>query len=160
MPTLTPIPLSLEEHQRLGSIKHKLEANSWREMLMKLCDIYEDYCQTKTNTPPATEEIMTENPEIKSNESDPVDEEPKKEDLFFKLLKPLGKEGKKEVNEEDVRRIIREEFENWRIELPEHEHSHEPKKEIEPCPNCRTPLNKTKKPEYCPNCDEELDWED
>ena len=57
MPNLTPIPLSEEEHQRLTSLKHKLEANSWREMLMKLCDIYEEYCQMKFDLPLAKDGI-------------------------------------------------------------------------------------------------------
>ena len=59
MPNLTPIPLSVEEHQRLGSIKHRLEANSWREMLMKLCDIYEEHCKTDQPLLPTEENLRT-----------------------------------------------------------------------------------------------------
>jgi len=62
------------------------------------------------------------------------------------------------MNEEVLRRVLVEELGNWRIELPEH--SHEPKEETEPYPSCGHQLSKTKKPQYCPNCDEELDWED
>jgi len=55
MPNLTPIPLTVEEHQRLTKVKHGLEANSWREMLMKLCDIYEE--QPQTEQPPTEENL-------------------------------------------------------------------------------------------------------
>jgi len=59
MPNLTPISLTEEEHQRLTSIKHKLEAGSWREMLKKLCDIYEGLCQTDQPVLPTEENIRT-----------------------------------------------------------------------------------------------------
>ena len=55
MPNLTPIPLTVEEHERLTKVKHRLEANSWREMLMKLCDLYEE--QPQTEQPPTEEDI-------------------------------------------------------------------------------------------------------
>jgi len=67
MPNLTPIPLSVEEHEKLTAIKHRLEANSWREMMMKLCDIYEDLCKTdqpklptEQNIRPIVEKILEE----------------------------------------------------------------------------------------------------
>ena len=67
MPNLTPIPLSEEEHQKLTSLKHKLEATSWRDMFMKLCDIYEEYCQIKDGA-------TTENPALKEYVKKLVDE--------------------------------------------------------------------------------------
>ena len=74
MPNLTPIPLSVEERDRLTSIKHRLESNSWREMLMKLCDICEEYCQMKFDIPLAKEGIIAENPAFKTYINKLVDE--------------------------------------------------------------------------------------
>ena len=74
MPNLTPIPLSVEERDRLTSIKHRLESNSWREMLMKLCDIYEEYCQMKFDIPLAKEGIIAENPAFETYVNKVVDE--------------------------------------------------------------------------------------
>ena len=165
MPNLTPIPLTEEEHKKLTSLKHKLEASSWREMLMKLCDIYEEYCQMKFDIPLAKEGIVTDNPEVKNYVNKLVDERlkdregknPKEKNLMERMLEP-DKGGESEMDEEDVRRILKEELENWKIELPEH--NHKPKEEYENCPECSTPLSKTKKPKYCHECGEELDWED
>jgi len=175
MPNLTPIPLSEEEHERLTSLKHKLEANSWREMLMKLCDIYEEYCQMKFDLPLAKDGITTENPAFKDYVNKLVDErlkeregnpEEKKEGSLLDLLRPSKKGnpdgGEQEMDEEDVRRIIREELENWTIELPEH--NHEPKEQLlkDKCEGCGTEFTYTKntRPDECPNCKEEFDWKD
>ena len=133
---------------------------------MKLCDIYQEYCQMKFDIPLAKEGIVAENPEFKDYVSKLVDERlkekatgnPKEEGLLSKMLKPQNPKEGKEVDEEDVRRIMREELENWRIELPEHDHKQ--KEESEPCPECGTKLSKTEKPKYCTGCGEELDWEE
>jgi len=94
-------PLSVEERQRLGSVKHRLEANSWREMLMKLCDIYDEHCQMKPNIPPEKEGMATENPESRSDVRKLADEgsneetQQEEEGALTKFFKGLGKEGKK-----------------------------------------------------------------
>ena len=165
MPNLTPIALSEEEHERLTSLKHKLEANSWREMLMKLGDIYDEYAQMKMDIPLAKEGIVTENPEVKNYVNKLVDErlkethgeKPKEGESLTNLLSKVEKEGKEEMEEEDLRRIIREEIDKTAFEMPEHNHTS--KEEFENCPECNAKLSKTKKPTYCHGCGEELDWE-
>jgi len=59
MPNLTPIALTEEERQKLTSIKHRLEANSWREMIMKLCDLYDEFCQAKQPITPTEQQQKT-----------------------------------------------------------------------------------------------------
>lgn len=105
MPNLTPIPLTEEEHERLTSLKHKLEASSWRDMLMKLCDIHEEYCQMKIDNPLAKEGIVVENPEFKDYVNKLVDErlkerEQKKETKKGKFVRPSIK------NEHTYKRTI------------------------------------------------------
>jgi hypothetical protein len=145
MPNLTPIPLTIEEHERLIAMKHRLEAGSWREMIMKLCDICEELY--KTGQP-----FKTDQPT--SQETKPARPEPKKGSLPS-LFSQLGKEGEKIMNEENIRRIIREELQDhkFEVELPKQEEK--PKEKLEPCPDCGTPTKMTWK--HCPNCGEEFD---
>ena len=58
------------------------------------------------------------------------------------------------MNEEDVRRVIREELRDhkFEVELPKEE---KPQEKLEPCPDCGTPTKMTWK--HCPNCGEEFD---
>ena len=57
MPNLTPIALTEEEHQRLTSIKHRLEAKSWREMLMKLCDLCDQMYEAEQPVTPTQQDL-------------------------------------------------------------------------------------------------------
>lgn len=59
MPNLTPIALTEEEHQKLTSIKHRLEANSWREMIMKLCDLYDEFYQAEQPVASTEQQLKT-----------------------------------------------------------------------------------------------------
>jgi hypothetical protein len=90
MPNLTPIALSEEEHRRLTSIKHKLEASSWREMLTKLCDIYDGLCQTdqpilatEETIRPIVEKIIEEK---LTNNKDAAAAKPKPTRSFLSIL--------------------------------------------------------------------------
>jgi len=91
MPNLTPIPLSVEEHERLTSVKHRLEANSWREMMMKLCDIYEDLCKTDQPLLPTEENLRTIVEKIMDEKLKTAKPEEKKKTIFDLLLSPSNK---------------------------------------------------------------------
>jgi len=94
MPNLTPIPLSQEEHERLIAIKHKLGVGSWREMLCKLCDIYEELCKgehapipTEETLKPIVEKIVDE--KLKNKQTEPQEQ---KRGGLGEYLKKLGRE--------------------------------------------------------------------
>jgi hypothetical protein len=148
MPTLTPIPLTIEEHERLVAMKHRLEANSWREMMMKLCDICEDLY--KTNQPIKTDQPIK--PDAKP--------EPQQKSLFSRLLEPTKKEGEKQMDEQDLRRIIREELQDHKFEMIQQEPKPQEQLIKDECEDCGQKLEyaKGKEPKYCVNCGVEFDW--
>jgi hypothetical protein len=80
---------------------------------MKLCDCYEE--TLKTEQPPR-------------QETKPEPKESSLTSMFFHL----GKEGEKEMNEEDIRRITREELQGhkFEVELPKPE---KPQEKLELC---------------------------
>ena len=60
-----------QEHERLVAMKHRLEAGSWREMIMKLCDIYEET--------------------IKVNQTPKQETKPEPKEASVKFVFPFGK---------------------------------------------------------------------
>ena len=102
MPNLTPIALTEEEHQRLTSVKHRLEAKSWREMLMKLCDLCDETYEGSNPATPTPQEINLEPIEQRLNGID-------KELSNHKHPFPDGLNG-------EIRRIVKEEL-SW-YDLP------------------------------------------
>lgn len=93
MVSLTPIQLSQEEHDRITALKHQLKAKSWKDMLMKLCDICEG--KQELPTPFQTTEKYIENLIEEKLEQKPEnrkeEEEQKPEGTLSNLLKKLGK---------------------------------------------------------------------
>lgn len=78
-------------------------------MIMKLWEIYEETLKTERSKKPAEQEAKPE-------------PEPKKGSLPS-LSSHLGKEDEKQMTEEDIRRIIREELQDhkFEVELPKQE---------------------------------------
>lgn len=163
MPNLTPIPLTEEEHQKVTSLKHKVEASSWRDMLMKLCTIYEEYCQLKSDVPLAKDGITTESPALKQYVEEIVDqrlEERQAEEKQIpnsekKIVIKKGNPGEViDVDEETVRRIFKEEIANYKMQLPKcvtnHLEEHEKQKNTAKCLECGEQIPKDS--EECPEC--------
>ena len=96
MPNLTPIALTEEEHARLTSIKHRLEAKSWRDMLMKLCDLCDQAYEAEQQPTPTPQEVDLEPLKQRINGID-------KELSNHKHPFPDGLNG-------EIRRIVKEEL--------------------------------------------------
>ena len=87
MPNLTPIALTEEEHQRLTKIKHRLEAGSWREMLMKLCDLCDQaYGVEQPATPTQQDLESTVEKIIEEKLKQAKEEQPEDFEAFCKKL--------------------------------------------------------------------------